>query len=112
MFSHRGRPLFANAILSPVPDWDSSTANEVAVWGACLALAVALLGWLLIALYADVWPQHPRYVVTFLLASVVLAFGASIAATRGHVRHAQERFDNGHERQNLEHKNGAERGPP
>ncbi|AWM37631.1 hypothetical protein C1280_11925 [Gemmata obscuriglobus] len=84
----------------------------MAIWGACLALAAVLVGWLLIALYTGVWPQRPRFVVMFLLASVALVFGATIIATLGHVRHAQERVRNQREREESERKHGVEKAPP
>ena len=105
--------MFANVTLTPQPNWELSTPGEVAIWGICLALAAVCVGWLIIALYTAVWPQRPRYVVLFLLASVALWFGATMAATRGYMRNAaQERLKYEREREAQERKIEVEKASP
>ena len=99
--------LFANAVFRLVPDWEASTRWEISVWGASLSAAALLMGWLAVALYTKVWPQRPRYVAGLLPVALALVCGATAAATLGSVRHAQERRENGRERQEREWKSGA-----
>lgn len=78
----------------------------------CLTLAAILFGWLLVALYAGVSPRHPKHLVLFLLATVALVVGATVAATRSHVRQLKERRQNERDRQESEPKSGVESASP
>ena len=92
--------MFADAILTPVPDFKLATPAEVIAWGCCMSLAAVLFGWAMI-----VCVRKPRVGwLGGLLFSGSLAFlvGGVLFATQGRLREIQHNLERRREQQQHE----------
>ncbi|MDY3561159.1 hypothetical protein R5W23_002420 [Gemmata sp. JC673] len=72
-------PLLANGAPSPFPTADTP-ARELAVWGACVSVALLLGGWGV--LNRNRPDRYARVGVALLVAMILVAFAALFAMSR------------------------------
>jgi hypothetical protein len=80
---------FANAIITPVPNWEAATFWELVVWGACMGLAALGFG---LSVLIVVRASKPRWGCLLMVVAGALFVVGLGAATRGDVRYHQEQF--------------------
>jgi hypothetical protein len=76
--------LFANSIITPVPDFDYANGFEVVVWGVCVSFLVISGGLAVISKKWRVW---------LLVIAVASFIGCFVFGTRPGVRHWKENME-------------------
>lgn len=85
--------MFANSIITPIPDWETVTPWELVAWGVCVALAVLLGGLFFNLLLRPRGSRRPWIALGCLLAAMTVGMIGMMVATRGKVRQAMERLE-------------------
>ena len=77
--------------LNPIPNFDHASIAEAVAWGACLGLAVALVGWSF--LLDRKHPRAGRRQTLLQLGALALVFLACGISVRDHGQDLRERVE-------------------